>query len=82
MPAFNSQRISEITLIFCEKLYPAKAGRYGVFHEEKLIGVFDNSTSAVDFGIAHYKKGDFVVQQIIDYSKVPNYLYAVGGRYV
>jgi hypothetical protein len=54
---------------------PLKAGKYAVIHNEKLVGLFDDTTNAAKFAFSEYEPGEFIVQEIIDYSDRVNYLH-------
>ena len=52
---------------------PLKAGKFAVFFEEELKNTFDTFEAAVRYAVRTFSR-DFVIQQIIDTSKVINYL--------
>ena len=52
---------------------PLKVDKYAIIHEESIKGVFDTFAAAYHAACAKIAS-DFIVQQIIDESKIVNYL--------
>ena len=52
---------------------PLKINKYAVFYDEELKNTFDTFDSAIKYAVGHFPVG-FIVQQIIDESKIVNFL--------
>ena len=52
---------------------PLKNGKYGVFYDEELKNTFDTFEAAIRYAVNNFPFG-FAVQQIVDTSKIINYL--------
>jgi hypothetical protein len=52
---------------------PLKAGKYAIIHDESIKGLYDTFAAAYYAACSKLIKG-FIVQQIVDESKIVNYL--------
>ena len=52
---------------------PLKVEKYAIIYEESVIGLYDTFATAYRAACARITK-DFIIQQIIDESKIVNYL--------
>ena len=55
---------------------PIMKGKYAVFCNEKLQGVYDSFEAAYSAACSEFPIGDFVIQQIIDSSEIVEFLWS------